>query len=1217
MENKQVLGVLRYNNEIRNKMLSKNEGKYSQFDGLLSPAIGEAYQQRELYPHSLTSRKSLLDYTHDGESQYSENICHRNFSDIEERDVFSILSPTNEELQRWGGKYENYLQYISDTYGKELTSVNFVEKLLSTQDIVYGLRQMEVGVLKDIDVANAIAGVVTTNINNFSGTDTQLGLITNEMYAASLFSASQFNTSRKRYDLDSEYPYISPSLYEVYGNNSANVNRLGDIMRPDKITGRITEDPSVDLNIIREWSNYSEILKNNSSVYYANRQVGKNKYQPYSKYIEGFTDGKINESEKTDAPHDFYNDTTALNQGSRSIGIVKTADKEYDEGDTKPQDGVKVVDGNGENQGIDFFTFDEVKSSKDTLLDKTNQLFRKHQIETLISRFHTSSEYNKKYENETFDTAKTVFGKSKGRNLLKLGALQGNYKTNNYSNPYCRVWTYHHQYDKLTKLIRPFVTEENGEEIQYSLNDIQKLNENFRAKGITNSQDGWDYLSEKTVLNKDNGLVNIVPSKNGGVEIKKCMFSIENLAWKDVPNIAQYLSAEQRGPLGGRIMWFPPYDLRFTESVNVGWNSNTFIGRGEKVYTYTDTDRTATLDFTLLIDHPAIINEVRNMEGKDPDGSLDMDILRFFAGCGPLDNGKKKTTDDVDTNKKNNAEASTEPVEVLNEEKSEKLKFYVFFPNNYSGNYNDGNKISEKEWREQGLTDHDWAEYILMGRNTIIPDSIEVANGYEMGNGAISNSGVTDEYITTAVNPNTNLSENWTVFPEYNGDDKGKRRYHYRVDFDLRQKLFTYENYYDTRDYGLNVNFTEVNNCHPDADCTFAEMMAAILLQRIIRNNSEYDYDAYVAEDNENGGNEKLHYIINQICNSNYEDDGDVFYRIKAMAAILNKGVKKIIPIGGATEQDRKNSNLLAYRRSRTLGVYMKNMLGFDGDIDFSQLEDTEELINDKTVNSENAKLQRYASVEIYFGAPEQNSAEDMVSTEGNTIVDKNESKTDEVPKNADTDSEKMQAVHSVVETVQNRYETEADYFDKLQITDPIVFKQISDKYRYFTPAFHSLSPEGFNARLTFLHQCTRQGHTVSTADEKFAKTAGNLSFGRMPVCALRIGDFFYSKVLIQSMSINYESGNGFQWDLNPEGSGVQPMYARISMSLVILGGQTLDGPADRLQNATTFNYYANSGVYDNRADRITISDNGELTYNSVFVPYNKEDKSSKNNERN
>ena len=114
-----------------------------------------------------------------------------------------------------------------------------------------------------------------------------------------------------------------------------------------------------------------------------------------------------------------------------------------------------------------------------------------------------------------------------------------------------------------------------------------------------------------------------------------------------------------------------------------------------------------------------------------------------------------------------------------------------------------------------------------------------------------------------------------------------------------------------------------------------------------------------------------------------------------------------------------------------------------------------------------------------------------------------------------------------------------------------------------------------------------------------------------MPVCILRIGDFFYSKVIIQNMNISYESNNGIQWDLNPEGSGVQPMYAHISMTLTILGGQTLDGPSDRLQNANTFNFYANTGVYDDRSDRISVDSNGNLTYTNIFLPYNDEKKAT------
>ena len=41
---------------------------------------------------------------------------------------------------------------------------------------------------------------------------------------------------------------------------------------------------------------------------------------------------------------------------------------------------------------------------------------------------------------------------------------------------------------------------------------------------------------------------------------------------------------------------------------------------------------------------------------------------------------------------------------------------------------------------------------------------------------------------------------------------------------------------------------------------------------------------------------------------------------------------------------------------------------------------------------------------------------------------------------------------------------------------------------------FHSMTPEGFNSRLTFLHQCTRQGSTLTRSDNLAGTTANNLA---------------------------------------------------------------------------------------------------------------------------
>lgn len=131
-----------------------------------------------------------------------------------------------------------------------------------------------------------------------------------------------------------------------------------------------------------------------------------------------------------------------------------------------------------------------------------------------------------------------------------------------------------------------------------------------------------------------------------------------------------------------------------------------------------------------------------------------------------------------------------------------------------------------------------------------------------------------------------------------------------------------------------------------------------------------------------------------------------------------------------------------------------------------------------------------------------------------------------------------------------------------------------------FSPAFHSQTPEDFHRRLTFLHQCTRQGNAVinnSTVLNGVA-TARNSAFGRPPVCVFRLGDMFHSKIIIETVDFDYSES---VWDVNPEGMGMQFMIANIDISMKIIGGQSLKAAIDVIQNAESFNYYANSTYYN------------------------------------
>jgi hypothetical protein len=148
-------------------------------------------------------------------------------------------------------------------------------------------------------------------------------------------------------------------------------------------------------------------------------------------------------------------------------------------------------------------------------------------------------------------------------------------------------------------------------------------------------------------------------------------------------------------------------------------------------------------------------------------------------------------------------------------------------------------------------------------------------------------------------------------------------------------------------------------------------------------------------------------------------------------------------------------------------------------------------------------------------------------------------------------------------------------YFEVLTTKTPFFIPKMREKLKFFHPAFHSQTPEDLNERLNFLQQCLRPGAPLS------GSTVGlNTTYGRPPVCIIRLGDFFYSKVIIENIDFRYGQ-ESITWDLNPEGIGIQPMIVDVSMRIKIIGGQSLSGPISILQNALESNYYANTEVYD------------------------------------
>ena len=280
-------------------------------------------------------------------------------------------------------------------------------------------------------------------------------------------------------------------------------------------------------------------------------------------------------------PDMSFNSTSSFKGGGGELISYAESDDDYT--NNKEIGSLNSVeDEQGGNNGILFGSIRSFANTLSTcdLLKKTNDNFNHGKYRTLIARFHTNSMDSKDTNNVTQTAISGKYGMSHGRNLLRR--FSPNLVVNGYDNPYCRVWTYHHQYAKLARAIRPFDLQsaqmlETAETSSKEYNTVgfrTVENEDYKFDG------GSKRLDKYGVLNYKNGLVNIAPTAkisdyfankaDEKVTIKKCMFSIENLAWKSDNVIHNEfdplgLSPEQKGPLGGRIMWFPPYDLQFSE----------------------------------------------------------------------------------------------------------------------------------------------------------------------------------------------------------------------------------------------------------------------------------------------------------------------------------------------------------------------------------------------------------------------------------------------------------------------------------------------------------------------------------------------------------------------------------------------------------------------------------------------------------------------------
>ena len=888
-----------------------------------------------------------------------------------------------------------------------------------------------------------------------------------------------------------------------------------------------------------------------------------------------------------------------------------------------------------------FLDVDTVSPDREIkgLLGKTNRMFYEGKIKSLVNRFATLNGNDEGRPGFLNSATDHLYGISRGRNLRKLNLTN----ENGYPNPYCRVWTTHYQYSKYKHLIRGRWAPDgdNAGTEHYTLNQADQL---------MRPNKGYDRLKNFTSLDTENGRPIFTPyyvNNRNTVEedsIKRCMFSIENLAWKDiVPDSTlirkQYdkegneelttekevdfsrriisdsttsdtkghsilkvgtakgfgmtLTKEQRGPNGGRIMWFPPYNLKFSEQVHADWTQNEFIGRGEKIYSYVNSERTGTLSFTILVDHPSIINEwsrggkMGKTANKAFPLSKDEMILRYFAGCDALEFNPRKEYDvpyssittemttlsegkkTVTTTEKN---AKAVQKDVPNEEGDITFYSIFYFPNNYSAADFMGQKVTKAN--SKGTFDQSnlapeseqKTDYVA-GLEKIFKEGRRRNGnfGYELGNTG-----------TTGMTYNDK--------PYYTGPDKHgtTREWYYPVDSRVNNEVLnSKKSYKDMQDYGLNKTlFKDFWGTVPSVD-SIKEYL----------NSGNTGLTGITTDDLKVA--KTLVGLSEGVEINKYLVPAYNFYtNLKQMitnfdAATKNSYKYEIIIQGYASSQGTSKSNTtLAENRAAVIEGWIRSLgvFNFDegGNATISHNGNGE--IADTKIGTESdfkPKAARAALVSLKL-IPSKTIITETQEFEEITHV---EEKTYSTKKN-ETVTKELYDISKSDDYENQTYDDEYAYFKQINENDDMVKRYISDKVDYFDPAFHSITPEGFNARLTFLQQCVRQGPTISASDLGMGSSfgAGNLSFGRAPFCVLRIGDFFNTKICIQSINIEYDN-NGIQWDLNPEGVGLQPMFANVNITFTFLGGSDISGPIARLQNAASFNYYANTSVYDRRSD--------------------------------
>ena len=599
----------------------------------------------------------------------------------------------------------------------------------------------------------------------------------------------------------------------------------------------------------------------------------------------------------------------------------------------------------------------------------------------------------------------------------------------------------------------------------YTFADLQKTD------GITKSGRRFDY----SVLDNTYNL-NIAPLKNPGStnivdgKVKKYMFSIENLAWRtsDRPGFTyDDLPVCEKGPNGGRVMWFPPYGLTFSDDSAPEFNATTFVGRPEPIYTYKNTTRSGTIGWTIIVDHPSVINTIieKQLNGAQKE-RIQSITDSFFAGCVKYDlyelgikfntipakdlftyqqilNNPRLTTEEqtqvlqsisqdistntpgtatnVDTTPLVGAEGTTKKEDapkLIDVTLSEYEGIGFYFDNNCPECTNSTSIVASQPYDT-------WYNQYVANKPTYLQQAPQKV---KIGSDEFSGSSVPN-FFTDVVEGNFDFIKK-SLMP--------------RIDKILSG--------------GGEITIDMVGSASAYSTVSYNDKLS----QR--RNNS---VEQWFLKQTISGGTTTI---------KTYADSGK--FKIKLVA----KGETISIP---KTKKEADENNITGDTTVTTAN---------GGNILTASINCTTDVINlssqPPVANSTSQiySIPAMACRRVYIQKITSKEKEaPAVQDTKTTVVTTSTTNNPQVVPNTQTNSIKPEPKLTIEQKIKEGISkkilrnlfSECDYFQVIKETDPMVYDNIRDKIKYFNPAFHSMTPEGLNARLTFLQQCTRPGQTI------------------------------------------------------------------------------------------------------------------------------------------